>query len=226
MSKSSSKSKVSVGSALSLAAEVTKALSPIIRYLSQEQVDELRKNPLRLQEAFMQVVSGSGPAIVLQTDEGEFFIDKVKDEFGVMHEEFDIDLGRFTFRVTADAVSFGHSLTIETFLVQSDPSVKTDLFPNPIVAIKFEEVIDCWMLVKRSLLRKGILVPVERVWEWPDVGAKIVEEFVARNAVLSLGRDGDDLFVGLQIGAFYLETALSHNDARHFINERKVAAQS
>lgn len=119
MSKTSSKATVSVGSALSLAAEVTKALSPVIRGLSQEQVDRLRRNPLQLQEAFRQLIDGSGPQICLQNHDAQFFLDKVVDEFGDKHADINIDLSRFVFNVVAKEVGNQFALKIEANLIES-----------------------------------------------------------------------------------------------------------
>ena len=111
MSKSPSKANVSVGSALSLAAEVTKALSPVLRGLSQEHRDT------------------------------QFFLDNVVDEFGDKHEDVNIDLSRFSFQVMATEVNFSFALKIEAYLIESVRFGKPELAKNPIWTVEFEQLV-------------------------------------------------------------------------------------
>ncbi len=218
MSKSPSKSNVSVGSALSLAAEVTKALSPVLRGLSQEQVDKLRKNPLLLQEAFRQLISGRGAAICLQNRDTEFFLDNVVDEFGDKHEDVKLDLSRFAFSVTAKKVELQFALKIEANLIESVRHGQRVLSKQPVWSVEFEELVG-------MLSPEDSLVPTERVWYFGnDLEQKVTEEFVARHGVLKFGHEADNLFVGLEIGGIYLETPLSHRDARLFEAKLPVEA--
>ncbi len=218
MSKTSSKTTVSVGSALSLAAEVTKALSPVIRGLSQEQVDRLRRNPLQLQEAFRQLIDGSGPQICLQNHDAQFFLDKVVDEFGDKHADINIDLSRFVFNVVAKEVGNQFALKIEANLIESVRYDECLLSGKPVWSVEFEELVDL-------LSPKGSLVSTESVGYFgDDLEQKITEEFVARHGVLKFGHEADNLFVGLQIGNIYFESPLSYRDARLFEVKSTVAA--
>lgn len=220
MSKSSSKSNVSVGSALSLAAEVIKALSPVLRGLSQEQVDTLQKNPLRLQEAFRQLITGHGVPICLQNRDTEFFLDNVADEFGDKHEDVNIDLSRFSFQVRATEVNFNFSLKIEAYLIESVRFGQPELAENPIWSVEFEQLVS-------AMYTDDSLVPAERAsYFGKDLESKMIEEYVARNGVLKFGNEADNLHVTLQIGDLYLESSLSYRDARLFEAKRQATAQT
>lgn len=218
MSTSSSKP-VSVGSALSLAAEVTKALSPVLRGLSQEQVDKLRRNPLQLQEAFRQLISGSNPQICLQNCDTEFFLDNVVDEFGDKHEDVNIDLSRFKFQILVMEVEFSFALKIEAYLIESTWSGKPELAESPIWTVEFEQLVS-------SMYAKDSMVPAERAsYFGNDLQSKMTEEYVARNGILKFGNEVDKLHVGLQIGDLYLEAPLSYHDARLFEVQRRTVTQ-
>lgn len=223
MSKSSSKTEVSVGSALSLVAEIIKALSPVLRELSQEQVNQLRKNPLRLQKSFRQLITGRGVPICLQNSDeyGQFFLDNVVDEFGDKHKDINIDLSRFSFQVRATEFDSGFALKIEAYpRVESIEFDKPEMAENPTWTVEFEQLVN-------TMYEKGSLVAAERVSDFgKDLELKITEEYVARKGVLRFRNYFGNLYVCLQIDRLYLETPLSYSDAQLFEVKREVTAKS
>lgn len=217
MSKSSSKPNISVGSALSLASEVTKALSPVIRDLSQEQIDKLRKNPLQLQEVFRQLINGNEAPICLKDydDATDFFLDNVVDRFGDKHRDVKIDLSRFAFKVITKEVddSFAYALEIRAYLIESVKRGERTLSDRPVWSVEFEELVGM-LSPENSLVQTDLL----DYHGGRYLRSRITEEFIARNGILKFRHKIDDLFVSLEIDEidFYREAPLSYKDARLF----------
>ncbi|MDE1874671.1 MAG: hypothetical protein KGI79_02485 [Patescibacteria group bacterium] len=198
MSKSSVRSDVSAGSALALAAEMVKALSPVLRTLSQAEVEALRRNPAKLQNAFRRLLGESSPPLCLATGETTFYMKNVRVDLQekYMPEKHKLKDLAFEIKVRGD------NATIE--------ADKYGCNLNPVWAVTFDDSIGMYY-------PPGAFVEVDLIdqYDTDTVANFITAEYISKNGRLEFGYNRGDVeyfFVGLRIGKTYIEQRLGLED--------------